>query len=55
MTLLALLALVLVVSFLSRDPEPAVPLASQKCVVTYDTYVAGQKVLEGGRYCVPWV
>ena len=32
-----------------------VGVASEKCVGTYDTYAAGRKVLDGGRYCVPWI
>lgn len=35
-------------------PSTVRTVASEKCVGTYDTYAAGKKVLDAGRYCVPW-
>jgi len=52
---MTLLALVLLLLLLCAPAPAGARVASEKCVVTYETWVAGQKVLDRGRYCVPWV
>ena len=39
----------------AHNDGSARPTASEKCLVTDATYVAGHKVLDPGRYCVPWI